>query len=86
MRREVFPLPRFGGPPRRHTERNTPLLRRREADYLRVVVDKTAHGDFPRLGAPRQDLFTPNRNQRGGILPGHSPSSTSTEDNITGAA
>ena len=53
----------------------TPLLREGEAGYLRVV-DKTAHGAFLDWGLHGKDLFLPNRNQQGGILPGH--------NNITG--
>lgn len=61
----------------------TPLLRAEEAGYLKVV-DKTAHGAFLDWGLYGKDLFLPNRNQQGGILPGRSYIVYLYEDNITG--
>ena len=55
-----------------------------EAGYLRVV-DKTAHGAFLDWGLHGKDLrSSPNRNQQGGILAGHSYIVYLYEDNITG--
>lgn len=61
----------------------TPLLRAGEAGYLEVV-DKTVHGAFLKWGLQGKDLFLPNRNQQGGILPGNSYIVYLYEDNITG--
>lgn len=61
----------------------TPLLRAGEAGYLKVV-DKTEHGAFLHWGLYGKDLFLPNRNQQGGILPGNSYIVYLYEDNITG--
>lgn len=61
----------------------TPLLRAGEAGFMRVV-DKTVHGAFLDWGLHGKDLFLPNRNQQGGVLPGHSYLVYLYEDNITG--
>lgn len=61
----------------------TPLLRAGEAGYLKVV-DKNMHGAFLGWGLYGKDLFLPNRNQQGGILPDHSYIVYLYEDNITG--
>lgn len=61
----------------------TPLLRAGEVGYLHVV-DKTVHGAFLDWGLQGKDLFLPNRNQQGGILPGNSYIVYLYEDNITG--
>lgn len=61
----------------------TPLLREGEAGFLRVV-DKTTHGAFLAWGLQGKDLFLPNRNQQGGILPGMSYVVYLYEDSITG--
>lgn len=61
----------------------TPLLRAEEAGYLKVV-DKTLHGAFLDWGLYGKDLFLPNRNQQGGILPDHSYIVYLYEDNVTG--
>lgn len=61
----------------------TPLLRAGEVGYLKVV-DKTEHGAFLHWGLYGKDLFLPNRNQQGGILPGNSYVVYLYEDNITG--
>lgn len=61
----------------------TPLLRAGEAGYLRVV-DKTVHGAFLDWGLHGKDLFLPNRNQQGGVVPGRSYIVYLYVDNITG--
>ena len=61
----------------------TPLLKAGEAGYLKVV-DKTDHGAFLDWGLYGKDLFLPNRNQQGGVLPGRSYIVYLYEDNITG--
>ena len=61
----------------------TPLLKAGEAGYLKVV-DKTEHGAFLDWGLYGKDLFLPNRNQQGGVLPGRSYIVYLYEDNITG--
>lgn len=61
----------------------TPLLRAGEAGYLKVV-DKTAHGAFLDWGLYGKDLFLPNRNQQGGIIPGRSYIVYLYVDDITG--
>ena len=63
------------------TER--PLLQAGEAGMLRVV-DKTVHGAFLDWGLAGKDLFLPNRNQQGGVMPGRSCLVYLYEDNITG--
>lgn len=61
----------------------TPLLRAGEAGFLRVV-DKTIHGAFLDWGLHGKDLFLPNRNQQGGVLPGQNCLVWVYEDSITG--
>lgn len=61
----------------------TPLLRAGEAGFLKVV-DKTIHGAFLDWGLYGKDLFLPNRNQQGGVLPGRRCLVYLYEDNITG--
>lgn len=61
----------------------TPLLRAGEAGFLKVV-DKTVHGAFLAWGLQGKDLFLPNRNQQGGILPGQHYIVYLYEDSITG--
>lgn len=61
----------------------TPLVQVGEAACLRVV-DRTAHGAFLDWGLHGKDLFLPNRNQQGGVLPGRSCIVYAYEDNITG--
>ncbi len=61
----------------------TPLLREGEVGFLQVV-DKTLHGAFLNWGLHGKDLFLPNRNQQGGVLPGHSYVVYLYEDNVTG--
>lgn len=61
----------------------TPLFKVGEAGYLKVV-DKTEHGAFLDWGLYGKDLFLPNRNQQGGVLPGRSYIVYLYEDNITG--
>lgn len=61
----------------------TPLLKAGEAGYLQVV-DKTVHGAFLAWGLQGKDLFLPNRNQQGGVLPGRSYIVYLYEDNVTG--
>lgn len=63
------------------TER--PLLRDGEAGFLRVV-DRTVHGAFLDWGLAGKDLFLPNRNQQGGVVPGRNCLVYLYEDNITG--
>ena len=48
------------------------------------VVDKNIHGAFLDWGLKGKDLFLPNRNQQGGVLPGHSYIVWLYVDNITG--
>ena len=61
----------------------TPLLKVNEAGYLKVV-DKTMHGAFLDWGLYGKDLFLPNRNQQGGIIPGKSYIVYMYQDSITG--
>ncbi len=61
----------------------TPLLKVGEAGFLKVV-DKTLHGAFLDWGLYGKDLFLPNRNQQGGILPGKSYIVYMYQDSITG--
>lgn len=61
----------------------TPNLRVGEAGFLKVV-DKNDHGAFLDWGLYGKDLFLPNRNQQGGILPGNHYIVYVYEDNITG--
>ncbi|MBR4854143.1 MAG: hypothetical protein IKU88_05395 [Alistipes sp.] len=48
------------------------------------VVDKNIHGAFLDWGVSGKDLFLPNRNQQGGVLPGRSYVVWLYVDNITG--
>lgn len=48
------------------------------------VVDKNIHGAFLDWGVSGKDLFLPNRNQQGGVLPGRSYIVWLYVDNITG--
>ncbi|MBQ4540332.1 MAG: hypothetical protein IJA37_04030 [Alistipes sp.] len=48
------------------------------------VVDKNIHGAFLDWGISGKDLFLPNRNQQGGVLPGRSYIVWLYVDNITG--
>lgn len=61
----------------------TPLLRAGEAGFLEVV-DKTVHGAFLAWGLRGKDLFLPNRNQQGGVVPGRPCLVYLYVDNITG--
>lgn len=61
----------------------TPAIKAGEAAYLRVV-DKNLHGAFLDWGITGKDLFLPNRNQQGGVLPGRSYIIYMYEDNVTG--
>ena len=51
---------------------------------LLKVVDKNIHGAFLDWGVSGKDLFLPNRNQQGGVLPGRSYIVWLYVDNITG--
>lgn len=48
------------------------------------VVDKNIHGAFLDWGVSGKDLFLPNRNQQGGVIPGRSYVVWLYVDNITG--
>lgn len=61
----------------------TPLLKVGEVGFLKVV-DKTIHGAFLDWGLRGKDLFLPNRNQQGGVLPDRKCLVYLYEDNITG--
>ena len=60
-----------------------PLITEGRAAYLKVV-DKNIHGAFLDWGLKGKDLFLPNRNQQGGVLPGRSYIVWLYVDNITG--
>lgn len=61
----------------------TPLLKVGEVGFLKVV-DKTIHGAFLDWGLHGKDLFLPNRNQQGGVLPERKCLVYLYEDSITG--
>ncbi len=61
----------------------TPVLKAGEVGMMKVV-DKTVHGAFLDWGLHGKDLFLPNRNQQGGVLPGRLCLVYVYEDNITG--
>lgn len=61
----------------------TPALKVGEVGFLKVV-DKTVHGAFLDWGLAGKDLFLPNRNQQGGVVPGRCCLVYLYEDNITG--
>ena len=63
------------------TER--PLITEGHVACLKVV-DKNAHGAFLDWGLYGKDLFLPNRNQQGGVVPGRSYIVYLYVDNITG--
>lgn len=60
----------------------TPTIKVGEAAFLKVV-DKTLHGAFLDWGLFGKDLFLPNRNQQGGIIPGKSYIVYAYQDSIT---
>lgn len=60
-----------------------PLITEGHVAYLKVV-DKNAHGAFLDWGLYGKDLFLPNRNQQGGVIPGRSYTVYLYVDNITG--
>ncbi|MBR5138680.1 MAG: hypothetical protein IKV12_03945 [Alistipes sp.] len=60
-----------------------PLITEGRAACLKVV-DKNIHGAFLDWGLKGKDLFLPNRNQQGGVLPGRSYIVWLYMDNITG--
>lgn len=60
-----------------------PLITEGTAACLKVV-DKNIHGAFLDWGLKGKDLFLPNRNQQGGVLPGRSYIVWLYVDNITG--
>ena len=60
-----------------------PLITEGRVSYLKVV-DKNIHGAFLDWGLKGKDLFLPNRNQQGGVLPGRSYIVWLYVDNITG--
>lgn len=60
-----------------------PLITEGRAACLKVV-DKNIHGAFLDWGLKGKDLFLPNRNQQGGVLPGRSYIVWLYVDNITG--
>lgn len=60
-----------------------PLIVKGEVACLRVV-DKNIHGAFLDWGLVGKDLFLPNRNQQGGVIPGRSYLVWLYVDNITG--
>ena len=60
-----------------------PLITANKVAYLKVV-DKNIHGAFLDWGVSGKDLFLPNRNQQGGVLPGRSYIVWLYVDNITG--
>lgn len=61
----------------------TPALKVGEVGFLKVV-DKTVHGAFLDWGLVGKDLFLPNRNQQGGVIPGRGCLVYLYEDNVTG--
>ena len=63
------------------TER--PLILEGTAASLKVV-DKSIHGAFLDWGLAGKDLFLPNRNQQGGVIPGRNYIVWMYVDNITG--
>ena len=63
------------------TER--PLITEGQVASLKVV-DKSIHGAFLDWGLAGKDLFLPNRNQLGGVLPGRSYLVWMYIDNVTG--
>ncbi|MBP3290172.1 MAG: hypothetical protein J6L75_04305 [Alistipes sp.] len=63
------------------TER--PLITEGQVASLKVV-DKSIHGAFLDWGLAGKDLFLPNRNQQGGVLPGRSYLVWMYIDNVTG--
>ena len=63
--------------------RETPLVHAGEVACLKVV-DKNLHGAFLDWGLSGKDLFLPNRNQQGGVVPGRSYIVYLYVDNITG--
>ena len=60
-----------------------PLIMEGQVAALKVV-DKSIHGAFLDWGLAGKDLFLPNRNQQGGVLPGRSYIVWLYVDNITG--
>lgn len=60
-----------------------PLIAEGRVAYLKVV-DKSIHGAFLDWGISGKDLFLPNRNQQGGVVPGRSYVVWLYVDNITG--
>ena len=60
-----------------------PLITEGKAACLKVV-DKNIHGAFLDWGISGKDLFLPNRNQQGGVIPGRSYLVWLYVDNITG--
>ncbi|MBR2015401.1 MAG: hypothetical protein IJ998_08290 [Alistipes sp.] len=60
-----------------------PLIVKGEVACLKVV-DKNIHGVFLDWGLVGKDLFLPNRNQQGGVIPGRSYLVWLYVDNITG--
>lgn len=60
-----------------------PLITEGRVAYLKVV-DKSIHGAFLDWGISGKDLFLPNRNQQGGVVPGRSYVVWLYVDNITG--
>lgn len=60
-----------------------PLIVKGEVACLKVV-DKNIHGAFLDWGLVGKDLFLPNRNQQGGVIPGRSYLVWLYVDNITG--
>lgn len=60
-----------------------PLITEGRAACLKVV-DKSIHGAFLDWGLKGKDLFLPNRNQQGGVVPGRSYIVWLYVDNITG--
>lgn len=62
---------------------DTPLITAGRVAWLKVV-DKNIHGAFLDWGVSGKDLFLPNRNQQGGVLPGRSYVVWLYVDNITG--
>lgn len=63
------------------TER--PLITEGQVAALKVV-DKSIHGAFLDWGLAGKDLFLPNRNQQGGVLPGRKYLVWMYIDNVTG--
>ena len=62
---------------------DSPLITEGRAASLRVV-DKNIHGAFLDWGIHGKDLFLPNRNQQGGVVPGRSYVVWLYIDNVTG--